>query len=250
MKGAEGAQMRRFPKWVPSDVIDTYERLARKEIVPGLEIPFLSTPTDYFASQDFSHALLALRLAIESPDMEKAWLAINRRRQKVPPKQIAMLIFSIPRLLKYFDLASDKKSTDAWRKLAVRLQAALTEFRNSTGQDPSSTLEVEAAHADMIASHWEEEWDDLDSVVGHKSASNVKRSYLVRTLATRFRELYDQPLYATVSALAATLLDEEPLDPDHVRKLVKGLEKRPQSHWDYVRQTVSEENPDPEEPTS
>jgi hypothetical protein len=211
-----------YPEWVPNSVVALYERLVEYEQnIPDDEDIF----TDEFHSNQLEVGLPALRKAMLSPHMQKAWLALEKRQNLAPPTRVAEVIVDMPDLLDVFDYASNKTNSDAFRRLAEDIDSAVSKFCESTGGPAPKKLVEESERFRDLADNNEEIWRILSSqtFVGQRSSASAKRTFTVRRLAQTFVSEYGTPLYATVAAIAAILLDEEPLDADHIRKLVGSI---------------------------
>ena len=225
-----------FPDWLPTTVVGFYDRLAARERVDGINLdPFLDeTLEEFYDSREFKAGFAALQIAMESPEMEKAWRAIEKRKDIEPPETLCLFIMNVPSMLSHFDLASDRKSILAWKKFSDDLKSAVDTFVQKTGQSPTNELLREISYIDMTADHWLDEWEELDSVVGQRSASTAKRNYLIRILTKRFLKIYGMPLYDTVASVVAVLLDQDSIGAENVRKLVELQRNRPASRWEQI----------------
>jgi hypothetical protein len=230
--------MTSFPKWVPAEVIVLYEALRNGEFVEALyprDYEILENRAEwherYYASHEFRIGLQALGFAIESKEMEKAWRAIERRRSKANPDRFAFLILSLPGEVERFIESANKENVNAWSELAEDLKAAARKFIDSTGEPISQGLSDEIFEIKTIAGQLAMEYSELGTYVGQRSAESAPRLYVIRRIAETLERLYKSPLYDTVSATAALILDEEPLDSDHIRKNVVAHRNRPKPWW-------------------
>ena len=62
---------------------------------------------------------------------------------------------------------------------------------------------------------------ELSDIAGKAGATSATRTYLVRVMAREMMLLYDTPLYSVIAESIALILGEEPIDTNHVMKLVK-----------------------------
>ena len=220
--------MTSHPDWVPDDIVNFYNRLEAREIVEGLPIDRWQTPESYYESERFRLGFATLAKLIESPIMEKAWKAIDKRRSDAPPERFCWLILALAYELEVFDAVRTSKFLESVTRLEDEIDSALRKFKKETEFSLSGEKVIRQVLHDAreIALNHEETWKSFDEYVGQRYAPNAKRIFLIRLFAEFFEHNYETPLYSTIANITAVLVDEDPLDPDHVRRTVKS-HKRP-----------------------
>jgi len=220
-----------FPDWTPTALVQFYDRLERKDSIDGLHVPGVETLDSYYESDKFRDGFALLRYAMESPIMEKAWKAIDKRSDDTSLENLARVLLEISNNLLAFDSISDatyRNNYAALKELSNYVDKALTKYKDTLGIENFSEtenfgegLDREAANLRYLVGIFVETESDFDRFVGKRLAINAKRTYLVNQFAEIFDAMFGAPLYSSIGSLVAVILDDDEMDTDHIRKLVQ-----------------------------
>ena len=208
--------MKKFPEWVPEEVIEYY----RRQCVPQ------NTTLEY-------HQLgtEVLCRAMESENMRKAWQAIANRSHKVRPWYFPNIIMDAVRTSEQLSSYPPPEQIATFRKLTSKVQALSTEFKDALGNwadevmlhyfgvRPDKAIHELADNMEGFTRMIESTRKSMTDYTGKPKSKHAKRTYVIRLLSEQVKELYDQPLHDTVAAISGVILDED-VDPELVRKLV------------------------------
>ena len=219
-----------YPDWVPKDVVEYFERERNRVTTKyhGLEADFE-----------------ILGFAIQSANMQKAWEAISRRRDKADPALFAQSIVDVSCRSRNMDKFPSLERIKDFHNLAERSNKLADEIADKAkdiiAQDwydyldnpqkcyplksflknpPALTLRDLADYFDATAQQFEEERTELTAKVGKPGALDTRRIYVIRSMSECTSHLYGQPLHDVVARTCCEILDEE-VDSELVRKLVK-----------------------------
>jgi len=229
-----------YPDWVPKEAIDFLECLPN---------PF--RPGYNFEEVDIE----ILQFAIQSTNMQKAWEAISRRRDKADPTRFAMAIVFVSWQSRTMDKFPSLESIKDFRNLAERSSKLADEVADKAkdviAQDwydyldipqntyplksflknpPVLTLRDLADYFDATAQEFEEKRTELTAIVGKPGSPDARRVYAIRLMSRSTSQLYGQPLHDVVARTCCEILDED-IDSEFVRRLVKIGKNLPPSYW-------------------
>ncbi len=237
--------MKKYPDWVPEAVLRFFESLPEGS-------GYSKAPIHYMADRANQLDIEVLAYAIEDPEMEPAWKAIARRGNKVPPERFAKEILDVSYRVRHMDRYPTVAQIDAHRRMAKRARVLLADLRKNVGSrlqkdwrdprvnfllkrnfhtEPLDALQEFAEYLDLTARDMEETRTELTAYVGKTGDKNAKRVYVIRLLSSAVKAAYSQPLHNVVARTSAVILDEQEIDPDLVRKLVKLGENLEPPYW-------------------
>ena len=195
-----------IPNWVPNEVIDYLSQtmgIDKEQILSG------------------NHDA---RWLLEDETMETAWKAIGRRSDSVPPEE-ALKIMLRYNINDYFFRVLQEDQSCSERQLVEDIERALSKYKesNASTYTPEPVRELQSAleRIKTLVQNNDDTWAEFGKYVNQRNAPDAVRVYLTRAIAVEFFALYGTPLYASVAAIVGVILDDKPLDTDHVRKLVK-----------------------------
>jgi len=231
-----------YPDWVPKEAIDFLESLPN---------PF-SRPSHDFEEVDIE----ILQFAIQSTNMQKAWEAISRRRDKADPARFALAIVFVSWQSRAMDKFPSLESIKDFRNLAEKTNKLADEIADKAkdiiAQDlydyldkgehknynlkiffknpPVLTLRDLADYLEATAREFEEKRTELTAIVGKPGSPDARRVYAIRLMSRSISQLYGQPLHDVVARTCCEILDED-IDSELVRRLVKIGKILPPSYW-------------------
>ena len=213
--GGIGAHVKKFPEWVPQEVIEYYRyRLEPKEYTDEYEQ--LGTDT--------------LCRVMEAESMKKAWQAIAKRSEIVHPGFFAAEIPYVVRAAELIPTYPPPEQIATFRKLTSKVQALSQEFEDALGHwadevmlhyfgvRPDKAIHELADNMEQFTRMLEDGRKALTVRTGKPGVKHAKRNFVIRLLLERVNELYGQPLHDTVAAISGVILDEY-VDPETVRSI-------------------------------
>lgn len=209
--------MPQFPDWIPEEVVVYYRQLGAEE----------HADNTHFEQSD----IRALYRCMKSSTMEKAWQAINKRKEKNDPAKFAHLIaltnLSARRMHTYptlTQIATYRKLAKKSRTLSEELQTLFDQLTIKTrdawfGDSPNKYLEDLAERLERSAGYSEATRKRLTGLTGKPQSKNSKRTYVIRCLSEGIQRWYGQPLHKVVTLTSSEILKEY-VDEETARKLV------------------------------
>ena len=208
--------MKKFPEWVPEDVVEYYRRESESKERP-----------DEFDRQGIE----VLCQAMESETMRKAWEATARRKDKVPPFFLAQVIAMTHLATAGISSVPSPEQIATFRKLTAKVTALSSEIEDAVGHwcdevmlhyfgvRPDKMVQELADNMEEFTSMVEDHRKWLTDRTGKPGSKNAKRTFVIRLLSERIYEWYGTPLHDTVAATASIILDDY-VDSETVRKIV------------------------------
>ena len=212
--------MKKYPDWVPEEVIAFHRRLcdAEQPLNPRFD----------------RHDREILGCAIESLNMQKAWQAISRRDKT--PILFAKIIMYVTGAAERMDMYSTQDEVIACKKLTKKVTALRTEIENVLGgygdrtlsvyfeDPPTQTLQDLIDNLERFTKSVEKNRKVLKSYSGKPESTGGKRAFVIRMLSEQVKANYGKPLSHVVAATSSVILDDD-IDPDLVKKLVRTYKK-------------------------
>ena len=208
--------MKKFPEWVPEDVVEYYRRESESKERP-----------DEFDRQGIE----VLCRAMESETMRKAWEAIARRKDKVPPSFLAGVIADTHLVTDGISSVPSPEQIATFRNLTAKVKVLSSEIEAAVGHlsdgvmlhyigdRPDKMIQELADNMEEFTSMVEDHRKWLTDRTGKPGSKNAKRTFVIRLLSERIYDWYGTPLHDTVAATASIILDDY-VDSDTVRKLI------------------------------